>query len=246
MGTRIFHAFDTRAQEVSDYVAGHGVAPGSDQFSLRPIGGDSPIMASPLNPFGDVTLQVEQQLDFAFGMEPAPIPAVPRPSLAPQQPQQPPANISYASHPPQQQHNTGAFSASGDGQGSNSNLGGSYSNLHTAAATARASLRNPSILSYGGGLRNMSLASDATFGRAMSGLSALSIDWENLDDFDLEVDHSAHINAAGGGAPNSPTRSGDGTSVLGTATGARRSSLRRSFMSAGGDKDRDAHVSFKV
>ena len=28
----------------------------------------------------------------------------------------------------------------------------------------------------------------------MSGLSALSIDWENLDDFDLEVDHSAHIN----------------------------------------------------
>lgn len=22
----------------------------------------------------------------------------------------------------------------------------------------------------------------------------MSIDWENLDDFDLEVDHSAHIN----------------------------------------------------
>jgi len=31
------------------------------------------------------------------------------------------------------------------------------------------------------------------FGRAMSGLSALSIDWDNIDDFDVNVDHSAHI-----------------------------------------------------
>ena len=31
------------------------------------------------------------------------------------------------------------------------------------------------------------------FGRALSALSALSIDWENMDDFDVEVDHSAHI-----------------------------------------------------
>ena len=50
----------------------------------------------------------------------------------------------------------------------------------------------------------MSIASEETFGRAMSGLSALSIDWENMDDFDLNVDHSAHINsdiATGGVAP---------------------------------------------
>jgi copper chaperone CopZ len=53
--------------------------------------------------------------------------------------------------------------------------------------------RNPSILSFGGVLKRMSLASEANFGRAMSGLSALSIDWENMEDFDVNVDHSAHI-----------------------------------------------------
>lgn len=49
----------------------------------------------------------------------------------------------------------------------------------------------------------MSIASEETFGRAMSGLSALSIDWENMDDFDINVDHSAHINSdvATGGTP---------------------------------------------
>eukprot|EP00559_Dactyliosolen_fragilissimus_P008808 CAMPEP_0184858292 /NCGR_PEP_ID=MMETSP0580-20130426/3416_1 /TAXON_ID=1118495 /ORGANISM="Dactyliosolen fragilissimus" /LENGTH=1008 /DNA_ID=CAMNT_0027354375 /DNA_START=495 /DNA_END=3521 /DNA_ORIENTATION=+ len=36
--------------------------------------------------------------------------------------------------------------------------------------------------------------STATFGRTMSGLSALSIDWENMEDFDVNIDHSAHIN----------------------------------------------------
>ena len=62
------------------------------------------------------------------------------------------------------------------------------------ASFSRRASRNPSILSYGNGLRQTSMTSETTFGRAMSGLSALSIDWENLDDFDLEVDHSAHIN----------------------------------------------------
>ena len=62
------------------------------------------------------------------------------------------------------------------------------------ASYARRASRNPSILSFGNGLRQTSMTSETTFGRAMSGLSALSIDWENLDDFDLEVDHSAHIN----------------------------------------------------
>jgi len=38
------------------------------------------------------------------------------------------------------------------------------------------------------------LASETTLGRALSGLSALSIDWENMDDFDSDVDHSAHVN----------------------------------------------------
>lgn len=40
----------------------------------------------------------------------------------------------------------------------------------------------------------MSLTSETNFGRAMSGLSALSIDWENMEDFDVNVDLSAHIN----------------------------------------------------
>ena len=88
--------------------------------------------------------------------------------------------------------------------------------------------RNPSLLSYGGAHR-MSIASETTFGRAMSGLSALSIDWENLEDFDVNVDHSEHINANGG-------------------NNGRRSSLRRSHVVAGtapGNQD-DTHVTFKV
>jgi hypothetical protein len=92
--------------------------------------------------------------------------------------------------------------------------------------------RNSSILSYGNGLRGMSMNSETTFGRAMSGLSALSIDWENLDDFDLEVDHSAHIN-------NSPTKH---MNPDGTGAGSRRHSGRRSFA---GPPDPDAHVKFK-
>ena len=40
-------------------------------------------------------------------------------------------------------------------------------------------------------------------GRTMSGLSALSIDWENMEDFDVNVDHSSHINS--GGVPDNKT-----------------------------------------
>lgn len=49
-------------------------------------------------------------------------------------------------------------------------------------------------MSLGGMLGRHSLTSNTTFGRAMSGLSALSIDWENMDDFDINVDHSEGIN----------------------------------------------------
>jgi hypothetical protein len=75
--------------------------------------------------------------------------------------------------------------------------------------------RNLSIISFGGNMRHMSFTSEATFGRAMSGLSALSIDWENLDDFDVNVDHSAHINN------EYPTRI--------SYTGKRSNSIRRSI-----------------
>jgi hypothetical protein len=49
-------------------------------------------------------------------------------------------------------------------------------------------------MSLGGLIGRHSLTSNTTFGRAMSGLSALSIDWENMDDFDINVDHSEGIN----------------------------------------------------
>lgn len=39
-------------------------------------------------------------------------------------------------------------------------------------------------------------------------LSALSIDWENMEDFDVNVDHSAHINANGN--PNAPIQPANG------------------------------------
>lgn len=112
----------------------------------------------------------------------------------------------------------------------------------------RRSQRNPSIISFGGnGLRHMSFTSEAqSFGRAMSGLSALSIDWENMDDFDINVDHSSHIdgNAAGGASPNDGIPSTVNGAPLMGAAGRRRSSLRRSFV-ANPDQG-DPHVSFKV
>jgi hypothetical protein len=112
--------------------------------------------------------------------------------------------------------------------------------------------RNPSIISFGG--RNMSFASEASYGRAMSGLSALSIDWENMEDFDVNVDHSAHINNG-----TNPSDSLNGTDIMidprllvGGERGGRRSSLRQSFMvgnrsnnNNSSSDNNDFHVSFK-
>ena len=107
----------------------------------------------------------------------------------------------------------------------------SYGNRSSMRDGNRSSLRDGNRSS----LRGMSITSETTFGRAMSGLSALSIDWENLDDFDLDVDHSAHINQVG--VPNG-----------GVAGGARRSSAtRRSIMSTGSqDGGNGSQVSFQV
>lgn len=60
--------------------------------------------------------------------------------------------------------------------------------------TGRAT-RMPMRMSLGGLIGRHSVTSNTTtFGRAMSGLSALSIDWENMEDFDINVDHSEGIN----------------------------------------------------
>ena len=87
--------------------------------------------------------------------------------------------------------------------------------------------RNPSIISFGG--RNMSFASD--YGRSMSGLSALSIDWENMEDFDVNVDHSAHINNSNGGMnPPGDIMLDPRPLGAGGARGRRSSIQRQSFM----------------
>jgi len=97
--------------------------------------------------------------------------------------------------------------------------------------------RGNSIISFRGSLgRHLSVTSDATFGRAMSSLSALSIDWENMEDFDVTVDHSAHINA------NEPAKypgNGDDGHL------ARGPNMKKN---GGLDHDgtQNTHVSFKV
>jgi len=91
----------------------------------------------------------------------------------------------------------------------------------------------------------MGRMSEVSYGRAMSGLSALSIDWENMDDFDVNVDHSEHINnsigaaaAAAVAATGAMGRGNRGTRV------ASRSSMRHPSIQSG--TDNDAHVQFRL
>lgn len=118
-------------------------------------------------------------------------------------------------------------------------------------------------MQFGGRVgRNMSLTSENTFGRAMSGLSALSIDWENMEDFDVNVDHSAHINNGGVPSPSQNLNVDDHTEGIpathdemnspmspfpsgGTVASRRRSSLRRNIpMDA--ETAQNMQVSFKI
>jgi len=119
---------------------------------------------------------------------------------------------------------------------------GTSNGLHESDFPNPRAQRNPSIISFGG--RAMSFG-EASYGRAMSGLSALSIDWENMDDFDINVDHSAHIN--NGLSPSLPLVGGLDPSLdpkpIGGVGNARRSSFRQFVV--GGSGDNDAHVSFK-
>lgn len=173
------------------------------------MGVGDPLHVLEPDPLDEEPLHVDQKMDF-FGMEPPS--AVPRNSIEVPHHHQPPAPP-MISETHQMNHDANALGPA-------------------PVFNSRRSQRNPSIISYGG-LRNMSINSETTFGRAMSGLSALSIDWENLEDFDVEVDHSAHIN-------------NQGTSPMG---GNRRSSVRRSFAAPNqgqSGSDQESHVSFKV
>ena len=186
---------------MNDAVDAHAIAAAG-------LGMTDPLHGLQPDPLDEVPLDVDQKMDF-FGMAP---PSGLAPGNMPMShiQQQQPTNQPIISETHEMNHDV---NAAGSGPMFNS----------------RRSTRNPSIISYGG-LRNMSINSETTFGRAMSGLSALSIDWENLEDFDLDVDHSAHINN------QSPP-------------GNRRSSIRRSFANHPGTNDGspgDNHVSFKV
>lgn len=103
----------------------------------------------------------------------------------------------------------------------------------------------------------MGRMSEISYGRAMSGLSALSIDWENMDGFDINVDHSEHINNSN----NNHNNHNMGAAAVAAAVGAMgrgnrgshavpRSSLRHgTFHNNGGVPnvmDSDAQVQFKI
>jgi len=231
MNKRIFDAFEAREKQVTDYMAGCGMRYGMDctcgpgcrckNCPIHQTGRQEQaevqfqdaaqnqfqIEVMPQPQMEVQPLVVEQPMDF-FGMEPpsamGPPAAVPAAAVA-----APLFNEASMLEPIEHGDRAPPYR-------------GSY------RVSQRASQRNPSVISYGSGLRHMSITSETTFGRAMSGLSALSIDWENLEDFDLDVDHSAHITNSPGKASQEPSR---------------RSSLRRSYVANNGNQD--AHVTFR-
>ena len=109
--------------------------------------------------------------------------------------------------------------------------------------------RNLSIISFGGNMRHMSMTSEATYGRAMSGLSALSIDWENMEDFDVNIDHSSHINN-GSDIPSGINIGGRGRlSMRRSINGMNASAAAAAAAAAASLQDAPEsphHVSFKV
>lgn len=109
---------------------------------------------------------------------------------------------------------------------------------------------------------SMSVMPENTFGRTMSGLSSLSIDWENMEDFDVNVDHSAHINNGGVPSPSQALKVTDHIDGIpathdemnspmsafpnaGTVVGGRRSSLRRNIP-MDPEAGQNMQVSFKI
>merc|ERR1711935_1256511 len=125
--------------------------------------------------------------------------------------------------------------------------------------------RNPPVISFGN--HRMSLMgqmsqnpnhrmslmgrmSEVSYGRAMSGLSALSIDWENLEDFDVNVDHSEHINNKIGASAVAAAASAMGRGNRGARVASNSNMRNPNFNnnnSVGSNiTDNDAHVQFKL
>lgn len=214
MNTRIFDAFETRAQHVQEYMAGCG-----QKYGMPCTCGPDCRCTTCEEHCGSKKRQRDLQVEEEFLQAALDDPTVAR-SLMPHMPdmpvsEAPPAesaccsrNISELSPAACCSSNTAELSPdvhfpvvrsrhsllSSCSESSNQfPIPMPRHSISPVPMKPRNSLasRNPSFLSFGG-LRRMS--SDAAFGRTLSGISALSIDWENMDDFDVNVDHSAHIN----------------------------------------------------
>ena len=96
----------------------------------------------------------------------------------------------------------------------------------------------------------MGRMSEVSYGRAMSGLSALSIDWENLEDFDVNVDHSEHINNNLGASAVAAAANAMGRGNRGGPQMEQNSNMRQNFnMNNGGSNmmHNDDHLQqFKI
>lgn len=212
MNTRIFDAFSTREEQVKDYMAGCGM-----KYGMACTCGPSCRCANcPLHRRNGVNANTDHPMESAEPELPSENLLLFDDSLDDEQ------HMEYFDMGPTSPSKAAAIVPSA--------AGAAPEQQHARVQSHQEPLRsqgNPSItrISFGNGLRHLSMTSEGTFGRAMSGLSALSIDWENLDDFDVEVDHSAHIN-------NTPRDHA-----------SHRSSIRRSFLSSIGE-DGDASISF--
>lgn len=173
MGTHISAAFAAQQQKVIEYMngvdlAGPAIMQGQMQEQINGFDGGQQIdtlhVEPPIQPIDNYGIAPENAVASQVSFDGAPLSSVNFP--APQ----------FPTSGQQQQYSDGSAQDQFN---------------HSQREQAQ---RNPSVISFGIGVRNMSLRSEATFGRAMSGLSALAIDWENMEDFDIDVDHSAGIN----------------------------------------------------
>lgn len=233
MNTRIFEAFDAREKQVSDYMAGCG-----RKYGMACTCGTDCRCAN-CSEHCKTNKAAQQQQQQQVGRNG---------SIMQQQQQQ--HNEDETLHEP---HNFNPIMGGDFGMVSTELLPIQQIQEHavvTSFPSKETAVRNRSFLQFPG--RQMSITSEATFGRAMSGLSALSIDWENMEDFDVNVDHSAHINNAAASMESSMmtmNNNGGGTATMEhSRNGYRRSSFRRSFKATDlqvDDGNPTAHVSFK-
>ena len=190
MNTRIFDAFETRAQQVQEYMAGCG-----QKYGMPCTCGSDCRCTTCEGHCGSKKRQQDLQIAEEHIEAALDDPTVAR---------------SMMSHVPDMPVSKGppAESACCSGKSSSelspghAGVGARHSLLSTSSELSSqfpipmgnsVASRNPSILSLGA-LRRMSNTSELFLGRAMSGISVLSIDWENMEDFDVNVDHSEHVN----------------------------------------------------